>query len=39
VLDLAVRTGVLDACLEEIFGPKGVWPIDSPYPNSTTAKS
>jgi glycerol-1-phosphate dehydrogenase [NAD(P)+] len=26
VLDLAVRTGVLDDCLEEIFGPGGLWP-------------
>ena len=27
VLDLAVRTGLLDACLERIFGPLGPWPI------------
>lgn len=27
VLDLAARTGLLDACLDEIFGPEGVWPI------------
>lgn len=26
-LDLAVRTGVLEACLERIFGPAGLWPI------------
>jgi glycerol-1-phosphate dehydrogenase [NAD(P)+] len=26
VLDLAVRTGLLDKCLEEIFGPAGLWP-------------
>lgn len=26
VLDLAVRTGLLDRCLERIFGPSGVWP-------------
>lgn len=26
VLDLAVRTGLLDSCLEEIFGPAGLWP-------------
>ena len=26
VLDLAVRTGLLDPCLEEIFGPAGLWP-------------
>jgi glycerol-1-phosphate dehydrogenase [NAD(P)+] len=27
VLDLAVRTGLLEACLERIFGPLGPWPI------------
>jgi len=27
VLDLAVRTGLLDACLDEIFGPAGLWPV------------
>mgnify|MGYP000885700628 FL=1 len=27
VLDLAVRTGLLDTCLDRIFGPRGVWPI------------
>lgn len=27
VLDLAVRTALLDACLDDIFGPEGVWPI------------
>lgn len=27
VLDLAVRTGLLDTCLDKIFGPSGVWPI------------
>jgi glycerol-1-phosphate dehydrogenase [NAD(P)+] len=27
VLDLAVRSGLLDACLEKIFGPLGPWPI------------
>jgi glycerol-1-phosphate dehydrogenase [NAD(P)+] len=26
VLDLAVRAGLLDICLDEIFGPAGVWP-------------
>jgi glycerol-1-phosphate dehydrogenase [NAD(P)+] len=26
VLDLAVRAGLLDTCLEEIFGPAGLWP-------------
>jgi len=27
VLDLAVRAGVLDQCLDKIFGRDGVWPI------------
>jgi hypothetical protein len=26
VLDLAMRTGLMDALLDEIFGPGGVWP-------------
>lgn len=26
VLDLALRTGLLDTCLDEIFGPAGLWP-------------
>jgi glycerol-1-phosphate dehydrogenase [NAD(P)+] len=30
VLDLAVRTGLLDTCLEEIFGPAGLWPEQGP---------
>jgi glycerol-1-phosphate dehydrogenase [NAD(P)+] len=30
VLDLAARTGLLDACLEEIFGPNGLWPTAAP---------
>ena len=29
VLDLAVRTGLLKPCLDEIFGPAGLWPIDA----------
>jgi glycerol-1-phosphate dehydrogenase [NAD(P)+] len=29
VLDLAVRAGVLDDCLKQIFGSRGVWPIKS----------
>ncbi len=29
VLDLAVRLGVLDDALNEIFGPRGTWPIHS----------
>jgi glycerol-1-phosphate dehydrogenase [NAD(P)+] len=28
VLDLAVRTGILDKWLDGIFGPRGVWNID-----------
>jgi glycerol-1-phosphate dehydrogenase [NAD(P)+] len=27
VLDLDVRTGLLDACLDEIFSPNGLWPM------------
>lgn len=27
VLDLAARAGVMDRCLDEIFGPQGVWPV------------
>jgi glycerol-1-phosphate dehydrogenase [NAD(P)+] len=27
VLDLAVRAGLLDTCLDEIFGPDGLWPV------------
>jgi glycerol-1-phosphate dehydrogenase [NAD(P)+] len=30
VLDLAVRTGLLDICLDEIFGPAGLWPTAAP---------
>jgi glycerol-1-phosphate dehydrogenase [NAD(P)+] len=30
VLDLAVRTGLLDICLDEIFGPAGLWPTAGP---------
>ena len=29
VLDLAVRIGLLDACLDEIFGPAGLWPASA----------
>ncbi len=29
VLDLAVRAGLLDPCLDEIFGPAGLWPMDA----------
>ncbi len=35
VLDLAVRMGLLDAALNRIFGPTGLWPIES----HTTAHS
>ncbi len=27
VLDVAVRTGLMDTCLDEIFGPNGLWPM------------
>jgi len=29
VLDLALRTTLLDTCLDEIFGPAGLWPTPS----------
>jgi glycerol-1-phosphate dehydrogenase [NAD(P)+] len=29
-LDLAIRAGLLDPCLDEIFGPAGPWPIQPP---------
>ncbi len=35
VLDLAVRLGLLDACLDEIFGPAGLWPTGASAPTST----
>jgi glycerol-1-phosphate dehydrogenase [NAD(P)+] len=30
VLDLAVHAGLLDECLEEIFGARGLWPVSAP---------
>jgi glycerol-1-phosphate dehydrogenase [NAD(P)+] len=30
VLDLTIRTGLLDSCLDEIFGPTGLWPTAAP---------
>jgi glycerol-1-phosphate dehydrogenase [NAD(P)+] len=38
VLDLAVRTGLMDACLDEIFGPDGVWPA-GPSPRTARANA
>ena len=35
VLDLAVRAGLLDRCLEQIFGPGGLWPADLLEPAGT----
>ena len=35
VLDLAVRTGLLDTCLDEIFGAAGLWPTTDPARSST----
>ena len=32
VLDLAVRTGLLNAMLDEIFGTDGIWPIGASMP-------
>lgn len=37
VLDLAMRTGLLESCLERIFGANGLWPISSA--TTTTAQS
>jgi glycerol-1-phosphate dehydrogenase [NAD(P)+] len=34
VLDLAVRAGLLDACLADIFGTNGVWPTEPPVPTT-----
>ena len=39
VLDLAVRTGLLDQCLDQIFGPRGVWPAEFPETVCATPKS
>ncbi len=30
VLDLAVRTGLLEECLDQIFSPDGLWPTETP---------
>ena len=32
VLDLAVRMGLLDTCLDEIFGAQGLWPMQETAP-------
>jgi glycerol-1-phosphate dehydrogenase [NAD(P)+] len=37
VLDLAIRTGLLDTCLDEIFGPAGLWPTPSSARTSTNS--
>jgi glycerol-1-phosphate dehydrogenase [NAD(P)+] len=29
VLDLAARTDLLDSCVEKIFGPGGLWPVET----------
>jgi glycerol-1-phosphate dehydrogenase [NAD(P)+] len=29
VLDLAARIGILDNCLDHIFGPQGLWPVSN----------
>lgn len=36
VLDLAVRAGLLDRCLDCIFGPGGVWPVAGPAVRTET---
>jgi glycerol-1-phosphate dehydrogenase [NAD(P)+] len=38
VLDLAVRTGLMDTCLDEIFGPAGLWPTVGPVRASTKGR-
>ena len=30
VLDLAIQAGLLEACLDDIFGPAGLWPLEVP---------
>ncbi|HOX57225.1 MAG TPA: sn-glycerol-1-phosphate dehydrogenase [Candidatus Paceibacterota bacterium] len=39
VLDLAVRTRLLDTCLDEIFGPAGLWPTSASARTSTKGES
>lgn len=39
VLDLAVRTGLMDSCLDQIFGPEGLWPIETSEPAETAHKA
>jgi glycerol-1-phosphate dehydrogenase [NAD(P)+] len=39
VLDLAVRTGLLDPCLNYIFGPDGLWPIEASEVTTTPTHS
>jgi glycerol-1-phosphate dehydrogenase [NAD(P)+] len=39
VLDLAVRTGLLDTCLDEIFGPAGLWPTAKPADTSNKGRA
>ena len=38
-LDLAVRTGLLDSCLEQIFGRDGLWPIETSELAGTALKA
>lgn len=38
VLDAAVRAGVLEACLQEMFGPRGPWPLPSERTDSREAQ-
>ena len=39
VLDLAARTGLLDPCLNHIFGPDGLWPIEASEATLTPFRS
>jgi glycerol-1-phosphate dehydrogenase [NAD(P)+] len=36
VLDLAARVGLLDDCVNRIFAPDGLWPIESHQPTATS---
>src|SRR6185295_3147377 len=39
VLDLAARIGLLDSCVEKIFGPAGLWPVETREPAGAARKS
>jgi len=39
VLDFAIRTGLLDTCLDEIFSPAGMWPAAAPARTSANGQA